>query len=188
MAILGLPFRTLMTRAARRYHNSGLWLPGTKGKPAAAAEASSSNGEPNRPDDVVQTAPLMISEEAAPEGETRFEDDGSFDLSGLASLSSIESPGEPGGESGDEPMVDDPEPKEEDAGASLAEILANPLPPALNVDNLISESLGNIFQKKGTKDPVMRSLLDLHGNVDMQELAVELKRFAIEIGASKETE
>ena len=225
MAIPGLPFRTLMTRAARRYHNSGLWLPGTKGRLEVAAAEDSTNVGPSGHDDVVEAAPVEISGNlcgrnlslgtltrlVSEVGQTTTKDDikakieelrsaiqaqtvttqvdvnaateTPFDDAGIVepldspSLSSVELPGE-----SEESTEDGQKSVEEKPAPSLADILVN---PALSVDNLISKSLGNIFQKKVTKDPVMRSLLDLHGKVDMRELAVELSDFAIEIGASK---
>ena len=188
MAITGRSIRSLVTRAARRYHHSGLWLPGTKGKRAAAAGADSATMVPDDHDDVVQTAPTEIGDNLAPSAETRSTDTGAYELSDSPSLASIELPGETDANPVDETIEDDQESAEANTVPSLADILANPLPPALSVDNLISESLGNIFQKNVAKDPVMRSLLDLHGEVDMRDLAAELKEFAIEIGASKEVE
>lgn len=188
MAILGLPLRKLMSRAARRYHNSGLLLPGTKGKRAAAAVADSTSIRPDDHDDVVPAAPTEISGESIPATETRTDDAGADEPSDSPSPSSVESTGQTDGRSDDESMEDTQGSVEKKAGPSLADILANPLPPVPSVDKLISESLGNIFQKKATKNPAMRSLLDLHGELDMRELAAELKEFAIEIGASKEAE
>ena len=177
MAIPGLPFRTLMTRAARRYHNSSLWLPGTKGRLEVAAAEDSTNVGPSGHDDVVEAAPVEISGNLNAATETPFDDAGIVEPLDSPSLSSVELPGE-----SEESTEDSQKSVEEKPAPSLADILVN---PALTVDNLISKSLGNIFQKKATRDPVMRSLLDLHDEVDMRELAVELSDFAIEIGASK---
>ena len=83
------------------------------------------------------------------------------------------------------PSAESQGPTEAQAPPTLAEILQTPLPPPVSVDNMIAESLGNVFQKKVVKDPALRALIDGQEDLDMRELAAELKRFAIEIGASK---
>jgi hypothetical protein len=105
------------------------------------------------------------------------------------SASSTISIGEPSSEtesdSDDEPLAEAEKATAETPAASLAEILANPLPPALSVDSLISETLGNIFQKKVTKDHSIQALLEGREEMRMRDLADELREFAIEIGAIK---
>ena len=96
------------------------------------------------------------------------------------------SPGEVGEFPGEDSPADQLESPDEGPGSSLAGILRNaPPPPAVSVDNLISDSLGSIFQKRVSKDPTFRALLDGQEEIDMRALASELKQFAIEIGASK---
>ena len=50
-----------------------------------------------------------------------------------------------------------------------------------NLLNVIED----IFQKKVVGDPLVQSLLELHGAVDVRKLAAELAKFATDIGASK---
>ena len=59
-------------------------------------------------------------------------------------------------------------------------------PPApLNVQDRISEAVEDIFQKKVEGDPLVKALLETHGEVDLRKLAAELGEFATNIGASK---
>lgn len=102
-----------------------------------------------------------------------------------SSPSSTEPSSDPEGDSDDESAAESQRPPEDHKPSSLADLLANPLPPALSVDNLISETLGNIFQKKVTKDHSILALLDDREEIDMRDLADELREFAIAIGATE---
>ena len=55
----------------------------------------------------------------------------------------------------------------------------------MSVEDRLTESLKDIFQKKVVKDPLMKALLEIHGEVDIRKLASELGEFAADIGASK---
>ena len=55
----------------------------------------------------------------------------------------------------------------------------------INVQDRISETLEDIFQKKVVTNPLLKALLEMHDTVDLRELAAELGEFAINIGASK---
>lgn len=59
-------------------------------------------------------------------------------------------------------------------------------PPPISVQDRLSETLQSIFHKKKAKDPFLQALLDLHGEVDLSQLAAELGEFAKNIGASKD--
>lgn len=63
-----------------------------------------------------------------------------------------------------------------------------PAEPPVTVDSLISNSMGNIFQKKVTKDPLLQALLDRHPDEDMRSLAEDLRAFSEDIGASEKPE
>jgi len=56
----------------------------------------------------------------------------------------------------------------------------------MSVEDKLSETLNEIFQKKVVKDPLMKALLEIHGEVDVRKLAAELGEFATDIGASKD--
>ncbi len=59
-------------------------------------------------------------------------------------------------------------------------------PPApLSVQDRISEAVEDIFQKKVEGDPLVKALLETHGEVDLRKLAAELGEFATNMGASK---
>ncbi|MBT98532.1 MAG: hypothetical protein CL902_07885 [Dehalococcoidia bacterium] len=82
-----------------------------------------------------------------------------------------------------EPQQPAPEPvTTEPAAPAVPEL------PPISVDSMISNSMGNIFQKKVTKDPILKSLLDRHPDEDMQEQANDLREFAEDIGASDKSE
>ena len=55
----------------------------------------------------------------------------------------------------------------------------------INVQDRISETLKDIFDKKVEKDPLLKALLEIHGEVDLRKLAAELGDFAVDIGARK---
>ncbi len=56
----------------------------------------------------------------------------------------------------------------------------------MSVEDKLSETLNDIFQKKVVHDPLMKALLEIHGEVDILKLATELGEFASDIGASKD--
>ncbi len=183
---------SFMSRTIKRYHNSGIWLPGTRLK-RGVETAEASLTEDLDIDNNVEQGTLPVSAvdvesgtpspfESAPVDQAEIEA-GQEPVESLAT-----SLGEPGNGSEEESSEEITAAPDDNPPPSLADILANPLPPELSVDNLISESLGNIFQKQVTKDPAMRALLDRLGEVDMRDLAAELKEFAVEIGASEEAE
>ena len=58
-------------------------------------------------------------------------------------------------------------------------------PNLISVQDKISETIEDIFQKKVVGDPMVKSLLEVHGAVDLRKLAAELAEFATSIGASK---
>jgi len=58
-------------------------------------------------------------------------------------------------------------------------------PDLMSVEDKLSESLKDIFQKKVVSDPLMKALLEIHGDVDIRRLAAELGEFATNIGAGK---
>ncbi|MBC8281828.1 MAG: hypothetical protein H8E48_13670 [Chloroflexi bacterium] len=94
----------------------------------------------------------------------------------------------------EQPVAEAPEaesiisPTAEEPVAAEPAAPAAPEPPPISVDSLISNSMGNIFQKKATKDPILKALLDRHSDEDMQELADDLREFAEDIGASDKSE
>ncbi len=59
-------------------------------------------------------------------------------------------------------------------------------PGFMSVEDKLSETLSDIFQKKVVQDPLMKALLEIHGEVDIRKLAAELGEFAADIGASKD--
>jgi len=186
MTIPGRSLKFFMALAANGYHR----LPGTETKLRSLnteadaeelkqdddAEQATSHGLPEDQESSTQS-PLEIDSIVRPEGGAAHEPSESPSPSFSEMLS------EPEGNPDDEANAVTQESPEDNA-PSLAEILANPLPPELSVDHMLSETLGNIFQKRVTKDPNMKALLDLHGDINMRDLAAELKEFANEIGAS----
>ncbi len=55
----------------------------------------------------------------------------------------------------------------------------------MSVEDRLNESLKDIFQKKVVSDPLMKALLEIHGEVDIRKLAAELGEFSTNIGARK---
>ena len=55
----------------------------------------------------------------------------------------------------------------------------------MSVEDRLNESLKDIFQKKVVSDPLMKALLEIHGEVDIRNLAAELGEFSTNIGARK---
>ena len=145
------------------------------------AEQATSHGLPEDQESSTRS-PLEIDSIVRPEG-VRPEGGAAHEPSESPSPSFSEMLSEPEGDPEDEANAVTHE-SPEDNVPSLAEVLANPLPPELSVDHMLSETLGNIFKKRVTKDPNMKALLDLHGDVNMRDLAAELKEFADKIGAS----
>ncbi len=58
-------------------------------------------------------------------------------------------------------------------------------PKPMSVEDKLNESLKDIFQKKVVSDPLMKALLEIHGEVDIRQLATDLGEFANNIGAKK---
>ena len=58
-------------------------------------------------------------------------------------------------------------------------------PKPMSVEDKLNESLRDIFQKKVVSDPLMKALLEIHGEVDIRNLAAELGEFSTNIGARK---
>ena len=56
---------------------------------------------------------------------------------------------------------------------------------SVNVEQRISKTLEDIFEKEVETDPVTKGLVERHCEVDLQKLAGELSDFADEIGASR---
>ena len=58
----------------------------------------------------------------------------------------------------------------------------------LNVQDRLSATLEDIFHKKVVTDPLLKALLEKHGDVDLKELASELNEFSNGLGANKRKE
>ncbi len=188
MGFLRLPLGSFMSRTIK---NSGIGLPGARSKRGKAGPEAPRTEPPDIDYDVEQSAshvsPVINIEsktpspfESATEGQAEIE----------AVQEPLESPTTSLGDSNNGPeeesAEDIPGVSEDNPPPSLADILADPLPPELSVDNLISTNIGNIFQKSVVKDSHMQALLDRHDKVDMRELVAELREFADEIGANKD--
>lgn len=177
MAIPVPSLRTFMSRTAHRYLNSALRLPGVRSKNKFDAQpAEPIEGETLGPvNDAPQVASNDSPEVLEPSTQSPVQDD---------TIDSTEGDGD----SDEKPTPEDQGSTEDNSPTSLADILANPLPPELSVDNMLSQTLGNIFQKKVTKDSNLQALLDGRDDVDMRDLATELKEFADEIGATRKSD
>ncbi|MCI0801332.1 MAG: hypothetical protein J4N85_05040 [Chloroflexi bacterium] len=193
MAFPGRPFRSFVSRVVRRRRvsdslthaaNDEFETITTDGFRAETPEQDIA-AEQIVPQDSSEDGRTLTQSAAENDHLGRTEGAAADELSESSSPSLSEPSSNPEGDSNDESAAESQGSPESHTTSSLAEILANPLPPELSVDNLISQSLGNIFQNKVTKDPHMKALLDLQIDIDMRELAVELKEFANEIGASK---
>ena len=203
MAISGHSMRSLMSRAVYRYRNSGWWLPGTiiKLKSSAVVNFQTEDSDPT--DDVKPNPPDHTTGDQAKTMESSSEDDSTNHVEDHAVHGSSEQSSPPTSDlsivptnvaanvedsaPGDAPIAESEKLPEEIPSSTLSDVLLNPPPAAPSVDNLISESLGNIFQKKTVKNPELGALLALHGDSDIRESAKELKEFAAEIGAGKNT-
>ena len=194
MAISGKIIRSVVSNAANRYHTSGLSLPGSKTKTvpvtkdadiAADLEESNDAGlavSHNQLED--RESPTMPPLENNPVGRSGDENTHEPSESPTPLLSELPNESKEGS---NEKSTTEPElPPEENAASSLADILSNPPPPPLNVDNMISDSLGNIFQKTAVKDPILKAMLDQLAHVDMRDLADKLKEFADEMARRKQ--
>ena len=193
MAFPGRPFRSFVSRVIRRRRVSDSLTH------AANDEFETITTDVFRAETPEQdiAAEQIVPQDSSEDGRTltqsaaendhlgRTEGAAADELSESSSPSLSEPSSNPEGDSNDESAAESQGSPESHTTSSIAEILANPLPPELSVDNLISQSLGNIFQKKVTKYPQMKALLDLQIDIDMRELAVELKEFANRIGASE---
>ena len=174
MAILGQSLRTFMARTADRYQSSGLRLPGVRSKdevdaqPVKALEAEDLGPVNDAPQVASHDSPEVREQST----QSRIVDE---------AIDSTEGDGD----SDEKPTLEDQGSTEDSSPTNLAEDLANPLPAPLSVDNMISDTLGNIFQKKVTKDSKLQALLDGHDDIDMRDLATELREFANEIGATR---
>ena len=49
----------------------------------------------------------------------------------------------------------------------------------------LSETLEDIFHKKVVTDPLLKALLEKHGDVDLKQLASELNEFSTGLGANQ---
>ncbi len=195
MAIPVRSLRSLASRAARRYQDSGLRLPGTKSTPKIdlpAAEAPEADilDTTNSADEAASNDPQQAlgatSQSPSADGlQDRTEGKVTDGPSVSTSVSTVEPPSAPESDSIDEPSAEAQGATEENTATSLADILANPPPLVPSVDNLISKSIGNIFQKKSTKDRFTQVLLDGCEEIEMRDLADELREFAVAIGAAK---
>ena len=56
---------------------------------------------------------------------------------------------------------------------------------SLNVQDRLASTLEDIFHKKVVTDPLVKALLDKHGDVDLKQLASELSEFSNGIGANQ---
>ena len=194
MAIPRPSLRSSMSRAAQREQKIGLLLTGVRTKHQPQITEASGAETLDQDNQSEQVAALISREDRESSTQSRFENDSMDGTEVEAADEPSESPtpssselsGEPEGESNDESTAQAQGPPGDKESNSLADILANPLPPAPSVDNIISDTLGNIFQKKVTRDPIMQALLDQHDKVGMSELAAELREFADEIRASKD--
>ncbi len=56
----------------------------------------------------------------------------------------------------------------------------------LNVQDRLSATLEDIFHKKVVTDPLLKALLEKHGDVDLKQLASELNEFSNGLGANRQ--
>ncbi len=200
MATPGRSLILFVARAAQRYQNSGLWLPGTKTKHGERT-TDKSNSEipstiPNRIDDTLQADSMNLSEVGESPTRSALENGFANDTEGEVVQEPSESPSPSlseslsnrGGDPNDESNGETQGSPEENSTSSQAKILANPVPPVNSVGNLVPDTIGNIFQKKVTKNLMTQALLDGHDEIDLRKLADELREFAIEIGARKKAD
>lgn len=200
MATPGRSLILFVARAAQRYQNSGLWLPGTKTKHGERTTDKSnseiSSTKPNRIDDTLQADSMNLSEVGESPTRSALENGSADGTEGEVVQEPSESPSPSfseslsnrGGDPNDEPNGESQGSPEENSTSSQAKILANPVPPVTSVGNLVPDTIGNIFQKKVTKNLMTQALLDGHDEIDLRKLADELKEFAIEIGARKKAD
>ena len=200
MATPGRSLILFVARAAQRYQNSGLWLPGTKTKHGERT-TDKSNSEisstmPNRIDDTLQADSMNLSEVGESPTRSALENGSADGTEGEVVQEPSESPSPSlseslsnrGGDTNDESNGETQGSPEENSTSSQAKILANPVPPVTSVGNLVPNTIGDIFQKKVTKNLMTQALLDGHDEIDLRKLADELREFAIEIGARKKAD
>ncbi len=200
MATPGRSLILFVARAAQRYQNSGLWLPGTKTKHGEQTTDKSnseiSSTKPNRIDDTLQADSMNLSEVGESPTRSALENGSANDTEGEVVQEPSESPSPSlseslsnrGGDPNDESNGETQGSPEENSTSSQAKIMANPVPPVKGVGNLVPDTIGNIFQKKVTKNLMTQALLDGHDEIDLRKLADELREFAIEIGARKKAD
>lgn len=86
-------------------------------------------------------------------------------------------------ESEEEPMSTDPNESQENSPAEPIKDEQTPSTKPIDVPGSLSETLSEVFQKRITRDPLVQALLDEHGQVDIQDLASDLRKLADELGA-----
>lgn len=175
--------------------------PETSGEPVGGAEEATENqldalaedvvgtSEPSQDNDAEQAPSAGSSEEG--EASTRFP-------VGSPSLDRREGEAAPGSPETSSPPLSQahidyhskPEDQittetQEGSHENLADSPQGASPDLIRVQDTISDVIDDIFQKKVVGNPLVKSLLEMHGEVDLRKLATELGEFAINIGASK---
>ena len=80
-------------------------------------------------------------------------------------------------------MSTDPNESQENSPAEHIKDEQTPSTKPIEVPDSLSETLSEVFQKRRTRDPLVQALLDEHGQVDIQDLASDLRKLADELGA-----
>ena len=89
-------------------------------------------------------------------------------------------------ESGEEPMSNDAIENQENSPAEPVKDEQTPSPEPVAAPTSLSVTLDEVFQKRKTRDPLIQALLDEHGEVDVQDLASDLRKLAGEFGVGRD--
>lgn len=86
-------------------------------------------------------------------------------------------------ESREEPMPTDSMGNQENSPAEPVQDGQTPSPEPIGEPGSLGDTLSEVFQTRRTRDPLIQALLDEHGQVDIQDLASDLRRLAGEVEA-----